>query len=73
MWLLAEVGGSRGDVAGGVAYKPTDAAMSVFQDRLKDLDAGRAAFDRLMQEVAAFNKTHAGQLPALSDRLSGTM
>ena len=73
VWLLAEVGGSGGDVAGGVAYKPTDAAMSVFQDRVKDLDAGRAAFDRLMQEVAAFNKTHAGQLPALSDRLSGTM
>ena len=40
VWLLAEVGGSGGDVAGGVAYRPTQAALSVFEDRLKELTAG---------------------------------
>jgi hypothetical protein len=72
VWLLSEVGGSGGDVAGGVGYRPTDAALSVFQNRLKELDAARGAFDRLMQEVSAFNKTYTGRLPAITDRLSGT-
>jgi photosystem II stability/assembly factor-like uncharacterized protein len=72
VWLLAEIGGSGGDVAGGVGYRPTNAALSIFEDRLKDLEAGRAAFDKLMGEVAAFNKANAGRLPAISDRLAAT-
>ena len=40
IWLLAEVGGSGGDVMGGAGYRPTAAALKVFQDRLKDLDSG---------------------------------
>jgi hypothetical protein len=72
VWLLAEVGGSGGDVAGGVAYRPTNAALSVFEDRLKEIAAARPAFDTLMQEVAAFNKTYAGRLAAISDRLAGS-
>jgi hypothetical protein len=72
VWLLAEIGGSGGDVAGGVGYRPTNAALSLFDDRLKDLEAGRAAFDKLMGEVAAFNKTYAGRLPTISDRLTTT-
>ncbi len=72
VWLLAEVGGSGGDVAGGVGYRPTNAALSVFADRLKDLEAGRAAFDKLMQDVAAFNKTYSGQLAPIADRLATT-
>ena len=39
VWLLAELGGGGGDVAGGVAYRPTDAAVGVYQDRLAELDA----------------------------------
>ena len=70
VWLLAEVGGGGGDVAGGVGYRPTNAALGVFEDRLKDLEAGRVAFEKLMQDVAAFNKTHAGKLPAITDRLA---
>ena len=31
---------------------------------------GRAAFAELMQEVEAFNKMHAGKLPAITDKLS---
>ena len=70
VWLLAEIGGNGGDVAGGAGYRPTNAALSVFEDCLKDLEAGRGAFDKLMQDVAAFNKTYAGQLPPISDKLA---
>ena len=70
VWLLAEIGGNGGDVAGGAGYRPTNAALSVFEDCLKDLEAGRGAFDKLMQDVAAFNKTHAGQLPPITDKLA---
>jgi hypothetical protein len=69
VWLLAEVGGGGGDVAGGVGYRPTNAALSVFEDRLKDLEAGRSAFDTLMKDVEAFNKAHSGRLAPISDRL----
>ena len=69
IWLLAEVGGSGGDVMGGAGYRPTAAALKVFQDRLEDLDSARAAFNALMKEVEAFNKANAGKLPAISDRL----
>jgi len=41
----------------------------VFEDRLKDVQAGRSAFTTLMQEVEAFNKVHAGKLPPITDRL----
>ena len=71
VWLLAEVGGSGGDVAGGVAYAPTQAALNVFEDRLKEMTAARAAFTKLLQEVEAFNKANAGKLPAISDKLPG--
>jgi hypothetical protein len=67
VWLLAELGGGGGDVAGGVAYRPTGAAVSVFQDRLAEMEAARIDFDRLMEEVAQFNRGHAGRLPAISD------
>ena len=68
VWLLAELGGGGGDVAGGVAYRPTDAAVAVFGDLLKLLAAGEADFDKLTAEVAAFNQKHTGRLSAISDR-----
>ena len=70
VWLLGGVGGSGGDVAGGVGYRPTAAALEVFDDRHKDLAAGRAAFDRLMQDVIAFNNRYSAQLPPISGRLT---
>jgi hypothetical protein len=70
VWLLAEVGGQGSDVAGGVGYRPTNASVSVFQDRLKELEVARRDFDRLMQEVEAFNRTHSGRLAPISDRLA---
>jgi photosystem II stability/assembly factor-like uncharacterized protein len=69
IWLLAEIGGSGGDVMGGAGYAPTLTASGVFEDRLKDVQAGRSAFTTLMQEVEAFNKVHAGKLTPITDRL----
>jgi hypothetical protein len=71
VWLLAEVGGSGGDVAGGVGYRPTNAALNVFEDRLKDLTTAQADFDRLLKEVEAFNKAHAGKIATITDTLTG--
>ena len=69
VWLLSEVGGSGGDVAGGQGYAPTDAAKGVYEDRLKEMAAARVAFDTLLKEVEAFNKAHAGRVAAVSDRI----
>jgi photosystem II stability/assembly factor-like uncharacterized protein len=69
VWLLSEVGGSGGDVAGGQGYAPTDAAKSVYEDRLKEMAAARVAFDTLLKEVEAFNKTHAGRIAPVSDKI----
>jgi hypothetical protein len=69
VWLLAEVGGSGGDVAGGVGYRPTDAAAGVYDDLLGELGVARTDFDRLLQEVEAFNRAHAGTIPPITDRM----
>jgi len=69
VWLLAELGGSGGDVMGGAGYGPTKAAVGVYQDRVKDLDAGRGAFEKLTGEVNAFNKQYAPQLGPITDRV----
>jgi hypothetical protein len=69
IWLLAEVGGGGGDVMGGSGYRPTNAASGVYEEQLKAIQAGRSAFTTLMQEVDAFNRTHAGKLPPITDTL----
>ena len=69
IWLLAEVGGGGGDVMGGVGYKPTRAALSVFEDRQEDLAGAKKAFDDLVKAVDAFNRSQAGKIPAITDRL----
>jgi hypothetical protein len=70
IWLLAEVGGSGGDVMGGVGFRPTNAAVGVFKDRLAELDIARKDFDRLMTEVEAFNKAHIGKIGPITDRIA---
>jgi photosystem II stability/assembly factor-like uncharacterized protein len=70
VWLMAEIGGSGGDVMGGAGNRPTDAAVGVFKDLTAQIAAARRDFDRLMQEVDAFNKKYAGQLPPVTDTLS---
>ena len=73
VWLLAELGGGGGDVAGGVAYKPTDASVSVFQDRLREIEIAKRDFEKLMVEIDAFNKANAKKLPPISDKLQVTV
>ena len=72
VWLLAEIGGGGGDVAGGAGYRPTDAAVGVFKDLRAQMVPAQADFEKLMKDVAAFNKTHAGKVAAISDRLGNT-
>jgi photosystem II stability/assembly factor-like uncharacterized protein len=69
VWLLAEIGGGGGDVMGGAGYRPTNAAVAVFKDRLAELEVARKDFDRLVKDVEAFNKAHAGKLSAISGTL----
>jgi hypothetical protein len=71
VWMLGEVGGGASDVAGGVAYGPTSAQLNAYEDRLKEMDAARVAFNKLMADIDAFNKANAGKLPALSDKIGG--
>jgi hypothetical protein len=66
VWLLAEVGGGGGDVAGGAAYRPTNAAEQVYQDRLGELDAARIDFEQLLSEIYDFSREYAGRLPAIT-------
>jgi hypothetical protein len=68
-WLGAEIGSGGGDVAGGLAYRPTNAAQSQFLDHQKLFAAAQADFDKLMGEVEAFNKKYAGRMAAITDQL----
>jgi hypothetical protein len=70
IWLLAEVGGGGGDVMGGAGYQPTMAATGVIETLTGDLRTGKNAFAALAREVDAFNKAHAGRLPAITDTLA---
>ncbi|MEX2285316.1 MAG: hypothetical protein WEE89_22715 [Gemmatimonadota bacterium] len=72
VWLLGEIGGMASDVAGGAAYRPNSGAITVFQDRLRELEAARVDFNKLMQEVEAFNRTHQGRLSPITDRMVTT-
>ena len=58
VWLLAEIGGSGGDVMGGVGYRPTNAAVETFKEYQAEIATAEKDFDRLRQEVDAFSKTH---------------
>jgi hypothetical protein len=69
VWLLGEVGGSASDVAGGTAYRPTAASQNVFRDLAQQLETAGTDFNKLMQEIEAFNKANAGRLPPISDKL----
>ncbi len=70
VWMLAEAGGGGSDVAGGVAYAPTKSALNAYEEQLKLLGTARSAFDKLMAEVAAFNKANAGKI-TISDKMAG--
>jgi hypothetical protein len=58
VWLMAEIGGGGGDVAGGVGHRPTNAAVGVFKDLQGQMVTAQKDFDQLTKEVEAFNKSH---------------
>ncbi len=69
VWLSGEVGSGGGDVAGGAEYRPTDASVAVLEGIEQDLAGAKAAFTAVVaKDVAAFNKTMAGKLAAITDR-----
>jgi hypothetical protein len=71
VWMLAEVGGGGSDVAGGVGYGPTKSQLNAYEDQLKLMGVAKSDFDKLMAEVAAFNKANAGKIAPISDKLGG--
>jgi len=69
VWLAGDVGTGASDLAGGADYRPTDGSVAALAMLEQELAAAQAAFTQLVQrDVAAFNKTMAGKLPAISDR-----
>jgi photosystem II stability/assembly factor-like uncharacterized protein len=58
VWLLAEIGGGGGDVAGGAGHRPTNAAVGVFKDLRTEMVTAQKAFEQLMKEVETFNTSH---------------
>jgi hypothetical protein len=68
VWLLAEIGGGGGDVMGGVGYRPTAAAVTLFKDLRAEIDAAEKDFEKLVADVEAFNKKHAARLAAIGTR-----
>jgi uncharacterized membrane-anchored protein YhcB (DUF1043 family) len=69
-WLAAEIGSGGGDVMGGLAYRPTNAALATFADFQALMATAQSDFDKLTREVDAFNKAHAGKLPAVTDKIT---
>ena len=51
-----------------MAYGPTSGALNAYEEQLKLLGLARSDFDKLMAEVAAFNKANAGKVAAISDK-----
>jgi len=72
VWLAAEIGRGGGDVAGGLSSRPTDAAVAALEERQREMEAARHDFEKLLQDVEAFNRAHTGSLPAITDRLGQT-
>jgi hypothetical protein len=62
VWLMAEIGGSGGDVMGGIGYPPTSGSIALFKDLRAQMDVAEKDFEKLLGDVDAFNKTHAGRL-----------
>ena len=58
VWLMAEFGGGGGDVAGGAGFRPTDAAVGVFKDLQAQMVTAQKDFEKLLQDVQAFNQKH---------------
>jgi hypothetical protein len=68
IWLNGVVGTGAGDVAGGADDPPTESALSWLGDIEKDLDSAKSAYKSLVEsDVATFNKSMSGKLPAVTE------
>jgi hypothetical protein len=70
VWFFGDVGLGASDVAGGAEYKPTDAAVQIFDMLEKELADARTAFNALIgTDLPAFNKAMAGKVPTVTDKM----
>jgi photosystem II stability/assembly factor-like uncharacterized protein len=70
IWLNGEVNSGAGDVAGGADAPPTDASLAWLADLEKQLAAAKDAYKSLVEtDVAAFNQSMDGKLPAIVETL----
>jgi len=68
IWLNGTVGNGAGDVAGGSDYAPTESALEWLGNLEKDLGTARTAYKALVEsDLAAFNKTWEGKIPAITE------
>ncbi|HEU4786511.1 MAG TPA: hypothetical protein VFS57_03860, partial [Gemmatimonadaceae bacterium] len=70
IWLNGVVNSGAGDVAGGADYPPTDAALAWLSELEKELAAAKDAYKALVDtDVATFNKSMDGKVPAIAETL----
>ena len=70
IWLNGVVNSGAGDVAGGADYPPTDAALAWLADLEKQLAEAKDAYKAIVEnDVAAFNKSMDGKVPAITETL----
>jgi hypothetical protein len=68
IWLNGTVGTGAGDVAGGADDPPTESALAWLGDIETDLDSAKSAYKSLIDsDLAAFNKSMSGRLPAITE------
>jgi len=65
VWLMAEIGGSGGDVMGGIGYRPTSGSLAIFKDFRAQIDVAEKDYLKLLAEVDAFNKKYSGKLATI--------
>jgi len=66
VWLMAEIGGSGGDVMGGIGYRPTSGSVALFKDLRSQIDVAEKDYTKLLAEVESFNKKFSGRLAPIT-------
>jgi hypothetical protein len=68
IWLNGTLGTGAGDVAGGADFAPTESALAWLSDVEKALAAAKTAYQSLVdKDLAEFNRTMEGKLPAIGE------
>ena len=57
-------------MAGGADYAPTESALAWLGDIEKDLDDAKVAYKKLLDvDLAEFNKSMGGKIPAITETI----